>query len=447
MGDESDETTKKEEFVITPGGPRPKDRVHSVGPGEAVYVDESGNARVIPLEQEGGTVNMAEDMVLTPGGFRLRSLVHVIEPDHILDGTGDRLRKLDPSGKAVADFGQIPFRTGNAPLMPGNVAVLAEEVVALGSGWIVYASWSNNTGNSISSFSTTWKVPPAPVTQSGQTIFLFNGIQNSSMIYQPVLQWGPSAAGGGNFWAVASWYADGQGGQAFVSELTQVNPGDTLVGVMTLTGQSGNMFNYNCEFQGIANSGLRILNQPQLTWAVETLEAYGITQCSDYPNTDHTAMRGINVQPGGLTPALNWTAVNSITDCGQHCVVVSNSPTEGEVDIYYSSVLSINPTRSTIFANVQNNCNPFSSRNPADNTRHFTSNTSPSDGPQWSVSPAGAANIRFPNNTQTDVVFTRDPAEVDPTATEWTVTVTRTRDGRAASARVVYDIEPPCRGV
>ncbi len=75
MSDESDNTTQKEELVITPGGPRPKDRVHLVRPGEAVSVDESGIARVIPRKQEGATANMAEDVVLTPGGYRPRSLV------------------------------------------------------------------------------------------------------------------------------------------------------------------------------------------------------------------------------------------------------------------------------------------------------------------------------------------------------------------------------------
>ena len=67
----------------------------------------------------------------------------------------------------------------------------------------------------MSRLTTEWTVPPAPATQNGQTIFLFPGIQNSTMIYQPVLQWGPSAAGGGNYWAVASWYVDGQGGHSF----------------------------------------------------------------------------------------------------------------------------------------------------------------------------------------------------------------------------------------
>src|SRR6266849_6235050 len=99
MSDKSNDTSENEELVITPGGPRPKDSVHSVGPGEAVYVDESGNARVIPEKQEGGTANMTEEMVLTPGGYRPKSLVHFIEPGHVLDGTGDRLRQIDQSGK------------------------------------------------------------------------------------------------------------------------------------------------------------------------------------------------------------------------------------------------------------------------------------------------------------------------------------------------------------
>lgn len=337
MSNEPDDTTKKEELVITPAGPRPKERVHPVGPGEAVYVEESGNARVIPREQQGGAMNIPEDMVVTPGGLRSKSLVHLIEPGHVLDETGGRLRALDPHGKIIADFGSIPFQSTRGALMPENVVVPPKEVPALGSGWIAYAYWNNNTGNQISSFTTTWTVPPAPTTQSGQLIYLFNGIQNSTMIYQPVLQWGNNGAFGGNYWGVASWYAGGQNGQAFYSHYTQVNPGDTLVGGMTLTGpgQLSATFNYTCLFQGIANSALPIQNVQELTWAIETLEAYAITGCSDYPNINVTAFKGINIQTGNTTPTLNWTAVNGVIDCGQHGVVVSNANPGGEVDIYY----------------------------------------------------------------------------------------------------------------
>jgi hypothetical protein len=223
--------------------------------------------------------------------------------------------------------------------MPRNVVRAAGVVPALGSGWIAYADWTNNTGKPVSSFTTTWTVPPAPSSSSGQTVFLFNGIQNSSMIYQPVLQWGPSAAGGGAYWAVASWYADGQGGVSHYSTLVRVNPGDVLVGVMTLTGQSATGFSYNCQFTGVANTSLAIQNVQQLTWCIETLEAYGITKATDYPATARTAFTKIEMKTGtapASDPPLAWTAVDSVTDTGQHAIVVSNSNPGGEVDIYYN---------------------------------------------------------------------------------------------------------------
>jgi hypothetical protein len=281
---------------------------------------------------------MANELVLTPGGLRPRSLVHKVEAGTILDGSGARLRKLHPSGRVLNDFGIMPIRPPGRPLMPHNIVHPAEREPAFGSGWITYGSWTNNTGAPVSLFSTNWVVPPAPATQSGQTIFLFNGIQNSSMIYQPVLQWGQSAAGGGNYWAVASWYADGQGGPAFYSQLVQVNPGDVLIGVMTLTGQSPSGFSYNCEFRGIANTGLPVQNIEELTWLIETLECYGITGCSDYPATNKTAMSAIRIENGKAIASVGWSVTNSVTDCGQHTLLFDDdSSGNGELDLWYTS--------------------------------------------------------------------------------------------------------------
>jgi hypothetical protein len=330
-----------DDLVVTPGGHRARSMVTEVHPGEAV-VETPEKGFAVVQQSSTRADNLAaipvDQMVITPGGYRHRSLVHTIEPGHVLDGSAGRMRKLvHASGEMVADFGTIAEHAPGRPLMPENVFVPAEKVPALGTGWIVYASWTNNTGRTITSFKTTWIVPPPPATQSGQTIFLFNGIQNSTMIYQPVLQWGPSADGGGNFWSVASWYADGQGGQAFKTPLVRVNTGDVLVGVMTLTGQSNNLFSYNCQFQGIANTSLPIQNVQELTWSVQTLEAYGLTQCSDYPETCKTAMTGIEILTGGQEASISWQATNAITDCGQHTVVVSNASPGGEVDLFYTS--------------------------------------------------------------------------------------------------------------
>lgn len=285
---------------------------------------------------------MAEESVITPGGYRPKSKVQQIESGSSLRVNAGRLQKYDQSGNMVADLGDYPQATGTAPLMPGQTARTpgTAAVPGMATGWVVYAYWNNGTGKPITSFKTTWIVPPAPATHSGQVIFLFNGIQNSSMICQPVLQWGVSAAGGGNYWAVASWYVDGQGGPAFHSPLVQVSIGQTLVGIMTLSGQSGGLFSYNCEFQGIAGASLPIQNVQELTWCAETLECYGLTKCSDYPATQYSGFQGIDIQTGSVNPNLVWTP-NSVDDCGQKCVVVSNSATNGEVDLYYGESIAV----------------------------------------------------------------------------------------------------------
>jgi len=304
--------------VLTPGGYRPASQVNPPGGG------------------------VSEPHVLTPGGYRPASQVHLIESGNMLSGDGGRLRLIHPSGGVLSDFGPLPIRPGTAPLHPANVFIPQEKIIpAFGSGWITYVNW-NNTGNPVTSFSTTWTVPPPPATQSGQTIFLFNGIQNSSMIYQPVLQWGSSAAGGGNYWSIASWYVDGQGGPAFHSSLIQVSPGQILKGVMTQTGQSGGLFSYNCDFEGIANSGYAITNVQQLTWFIVTMECYGITKCADYPNTSDSSFRDINIRSGSTNPSIAWTPVNVVQDCGQHAVVVNNSSVNGEVDLYYQATAAWN---------------------------------------------------------------------------------------------------------
>jgi hypothetical protein len=344
MSDIEDASAKPEDLVIAPGGPRSKDRLHPVGPGMSVRRLEDGSYAIVPevtQNQPERSQIVTEELVITPGGFRPRSMVHKIELGHYLDTSQDRLREFDrASNTLIEDHGPLVHRPAGRPLMPANVTREPGPAPALGTGWITYASWTNNTGKTITFFKTTWVVPPAPATQSGQVIFLFSGIQNSTMIYQPVLQWGSSAAGGGNSWAVASWYADGQGGHSFYSQLVPVNTGDVLVGLMTLTGQSGGLFSYNCQFVGLSGPSLPIQNVQELTWCIETLEAYGLTKCSDYPAVLKTPMSLIEIQTGGAEAALNWQATNAITDCGQHAVVVSDASPGGDVDLYFSNTTS-----------------------------------------------------------------------------------------------------------
>lgn len=260
------------------------------------------------------------DHVLTPGGYRHKSLVHRVAPGHAVTRKAEKFLTLELSTEAVTEVSPEPTQSLGIP--------------SLGSGWITYASWANETGKPISLFSTGWLVPKAPATQSGQTIFIFNGLSDSAQnnIVQSVLQWGVGAPGGGNYWAVASWYVD-PNGNAYYSSLVPVQEGDVLVGRIALTNQSSGSFSYQSEFVGVAGTQLRVPSIAEMTVATETLEAYQISACSDYPGSASTSMASIDLRTNGASVPLVWVAANRVVDCGQRTTIVSNSNPGGQVDI------------------------------------------------------------------------------------------------------------------
>jgi hypothetical protein len=270
---------------------------------------------------------MAADLVITPGGPRPADQVHEVKPGNVVDRHGGHLRVLDQKGEVVADLGPVrERRTRTHRTLPHEIATPLTGTHGLGSGWITYAYWENNTGQLVSNIITTWTVPPAPTTNHGQIIYLFNGMEDANLNYivQPVLQWS------GGAWTVASWYVDGSTLVA-KSPDTTVSVGQVLVGGITWT----NPGTYLCGFQNIPNSALVVQSMPELTWVFQTLETYYCQAASDYPNTPDTRMKDIGVDVGNTAqPAtsLSWTAENVITDIGQNTFIVNNS----EVDIYYT---------------------------------------------------------------------------------------------------------------
>jgi hypothetical protein len=260
--------------------------------------------------------------VLTPGGYRHRSLTHFVPK-------GYRVRKHQ------GQVGQVDVETGT---LLGEYAKPPESLPlpALGSGWITFTLWPNRSGSPISRFVTQWIVPPPPGTESGQTIFLFNSVEDASRddIVQPVLQWGVSGAGGGSFWTIANWYVANTGHASF-SALEQVSPGDVLTGVIALVSQEPDGFNYVSSFLNRPDLDLAIGPISELVWATETLEAYQIGQCSDYPNVSQTSMGSIEIATAGMHPVVAWAITNQIVDCSQSSSVISTANPGGQIDIFY----------------------------------------------------------------------------------------------------------------
>jgi hypothetical protein len=158
------------------------------------------------------------------------------------------------------------------------------------------------------------------------------------MTLLPALQWGPSAAGGGDYWSVASWYVGGTTGAVFHGELVPVNVGDELTGVISLVGRQRAHCDYRCGFEGLANADLPVFKVRDLSRCGEVLAAYGIQQCSDYPDGSAMGFRNIELMKGFRRPALAWQPVNTITECGQHVVILSDANPGGEVDVHFRSM-------------------------------------------------------------------------------------------------------------
>ncbi|KAJ7478351.1 hypothetical protein FB451DRAFT_1396133 [Mycena latifolia] len=266
-----------------------------------------------------------EDKVLMPGGYRARANFQAVPTGGRIAHVGGKIHLFDETGTVVHVASPLPAASASKPV----TALLPEE-----TGWVTYASWMNTADSPIATFTTTWTVPDVPATQNDQTIFLFNSIEPASFdgIMQPVLQYGPSAAGGGAFWAAATWYLVGD--QTYFTPLVPVEVGQTLNGLIELVGTNGSTFNYRAEFTNIPKTALQIDGGEELAWATETLEAYAVTGPSDYP-AGSTVFSGINLElVGGETPAVTWDVVNDETD-GLSTTIDVDGPTDAQLTIQY----------------------------------------------------------------------------------------------------------------
>jgi hypothetical protein len=280
---------------------------------------------------------MSDQFVITPGGRRAAKLVQEVAPGTLVHVADGRMRHVTPAGEHVRDVGPMPPHEKGVPLMPANVVQPPVQSPDFGTGWITSADFKSK--KPLQSFVTTWVVPAAPATNDKQLLFLFNGLQNSSSILQPVLQWGYNGKFGGAGWCVSCWLADGKGGPGSYSPPVNVNVGDTLTGRMTRSHDlppPSRSVQWNCEFVGIAKAGISAVVDEEFLDCVETLECYYISRASDYPRAMVTVMSAIAItNKDGTSPALGWTPIDWVTDLGQHTVIVSDSATSGEVQLWY----------------------------------------------------------------------------------------------------------------
>jgi hypothetical protein len=222
-----------------------------------------------------GVVFCVDPLVLTPGGWYPKSCVHhVDDPAAIVD-------VKDPMKMAIL------YSNGSVRSIP-RCHSDPKPISFQQNGWVAYAVWGASAP--VTMYNGYWTVPGIPVQEEAQTLFLFTGLQNAYAgkerqgvsIIQPVLQWGPSEAGGGNYWSIASWWV---GANVFYSPLKQVNTGDRLYGTMGYNANKTWSITAHDMNTGTTTT-LNVNVGVDELWAFVTLEVYGVATCGDYPNGD-----------------------------------------------------------------------------------------------------------------------------------------------------------------
>jgi len=297
-------------------------------------------------------VAVAAAAVLTPAGWMHPSCVH--RAPH-----GARVTHQERGGFHIE---HESLEGGSAVVPPCNASAEGPPRATIHSagngarhsfhgGWQVYAK--QQPSRDVTSFLGSWNVPDEPKTYTGQTVFLFTGMQNIDWvppdagpsskfdIIQPVLQYGPSAAGGGRYWSISSWYVplhDGWFAEAVYSDILKVKKGDSIFGNMTRTGDQE--FFISTASAHLGNATSMKINKPLLQlqpWMYVTLESYADYDnltCDMWPSTPATFTNLHFTAKDGTKIQQDWQQLTKNAVCNDS---VATDSLAGKVVINFGS--------------------------------------------------------------------------------------------------------------
>jgi len=179
----------------------------------------------------------------------------------------------------------------------------------------------------ITSLVSSWKVPSAPQNRGVQILYYWNGVEptDNQAVLQPVLQFGSTPAGGGNYWALASWFVSASHG-SFFSKLVRANTGNTIVGTLHSFSNGTWTVDGTVKESGQSSSFGYKPYSTDYSYAYEVLEAYNVEQnCYLYPTDNSLTFFDISVSAGGNVVTPKWVPKTQNNRCSETFTV--NDPT------------------------------------------------------------------------------------------------------------------------
>ena len=268
--------------VVTPWGIIPKDHFHKL-PNGSVF-DFANESKIERAKENNST---SYEQVMTPP---LKAKLSSYEKNNSNSNDGNVLTHLfdamtsfwtpQPAAASIVwnEFAYVPIHTGGAP-------------------------------SAYHEFVTYITVPTAPVaTYSGSMVLwlaqeLYSNNVSPAEAMQVTLQYGSSAAGGGNYWSLVTWWYVGS--TMYAGGLEQVSAGDTIVMIMNQK-DSSDWTGIGSDLTSKANVLENFSSTPTFNAPYLALISNGLSlSCNDWPaNVEWT-----NIQlQGGTFTANDWSA-------------------------------------------------------------------------------------------------------------------------------------------
>jgi len=274
--------------------------------------------------------------VQTPAGQYHISCVHEIPNGAHVDFRTMTVTRSDRTSFQIPACSQpihpnLPSLHGRGTLGPTN------------DGWIEWASDQVAAGSNYADLSAAWRVPVVPSgSYSGtQLYYSFPGLENvgdvNVYIIQPVLQFGNNNQFGGSYWSAASWRCN-SGSDCLHGTPITVSPGDSVIGTVDASACVGGTCTWTIAIVDVTQgtrSNWTATDTQNYTWATGgAVEVYGLTSCSQYPDTV-IAYGGISLlDQTGTQLSPNWghnVQSGTTPSCGFD---LASGP--GSVDLYYN---------------------------------------------------------------------------------------------------------------
>lgn len=203
--------------------------IYTVPIGSIIHNDADGTTRV--FDYQGKQILVTTDAisakVSTPQGLQPATNVHPVP-----QGASVLRSKTAKNTTYILNKNGDLIMTVIDDATPQNTVSPLTQTL-LNSWWL---AWATGTPSQVTELQSEWYTPTPPSPGSTFALAIFNGLETSNMILQPVLQWNYDLSS--DSWSMASWLYTNSNGE-YPSSMVNVNQGDLIQGTLQYTTQNG----------------------------------------------------------------------------------------------------------------------------------------------------------------------------------------------------------------